>query len=1028
MTIRTHKHPVSPFAAGNLHVRAAVCAALGSAFLALTATSADAQTAPAATQAGASSSGDSAQLEEVVVTGSHIAKTGFTTPNPVSIVDSQQIQNLGLTNVGDVLGELPQNSTLYSPAAQAGSNFNTGATFANLRGLNPFFGTRTLTLVDGDRIVPTSIGGAVDLNIIPSALVQRLETVTGGASAAYGSDAVAGVVNIILDNKLEGFKGQADYGSTKYGDGDDTHFSAAYGTGFAGGQGHFILGAEYERIDSIGNCSQVRSWCEAGYAEFSNPAYAATGGPQYLIGPNGKATGATLGGVLYAPAFPGAPFAGPAVGQFNNGGTALSAFDPGQYGGPLSQTPRQGGDGTGVGVSDSQQLLPGVKHYSLFTHETYDITDTLQAYTEGGFARRDAGTYQGQSGAGGTFISPTNAFLSPAVAAQIPNGAYLYSSGNDLPEQINSTRDTTWHVAAGLKGNLIAGWTWDGHVQYGHHETDTVVNNNQAATNFALATNAVLTNPALPYNALTNPAICAVAAPGCAPLDLFGTNPGAINPQQAQAFAFAYAPLIDDLTNSLKAAALNAHGDIFQGWGAGPIQGAVGGEYRRSDVSDTHDLAQFAAVYYQQFANYGDPFTAKNEVEEGYAEVNVPVLKDLPFAKSLSVDAAIRETHNSTSAAIDHTYSSGGIADTSNSFTFDTWKLSAVWDTTDWLRLRATQSRDTRAPSFEELYTTHLYPAGFPFFPTTNPNQGVGGATYLPSTTINGNPNLNPETADTTTAGFVLSPGGWATGLQLSVDWYQIKLKDAIAELPSGAVGPLQAVVDNCVATGTHCDQINGGTFTRTSTAAITSVNDVNLNLGVYTTRGVDIETGYHLPLLQVIPSAPGDLDFRVITSYVYDMIIDTGGGAPPINYAGQSGPAGGFSGSYNASPKLQSNSFVTYSAGDFTGTLQWRYVGSGRYLTSDGFNLVTTCGAVAPAACPAGSINNNHVDSASYFNLSATYRIMKSLQLFARIDNVFNKAPPIAPTGGGAAWLPTNPALFDTLGMTYKVGVRLQY
>jgi iron complex outermembrane receptor protein len=441
-------------------------------------------------------------------------------------------------------------------------------------------------------------------------------------------------------------------------------------------------------------------------------------------------------------------------------------------------------------------------------------------------------------------------------------------------------------------------------------------------------------------------------------------------------------------------------------------------------VSDTHDLAHYASLYYQQFANYGDPFTAKTEVEEGYAEVNVPVLKDLPLAKSLSLDAAIRETHNATTGVIDHTYSLGGVSDTSNDVTFNTWKLSAVWDTTDWLRLRGTQSRDTRAPSFEELFTVHVFPAGFPFFPTTNPNQGVGGATYFPSSIINGNPKLNPETADTTTAGFVVSPTGWATGLQLSVDWYQIKLHDAIAELPSGAVGPLQAVVDNCIATGTHCDQINGGTFTPTSTAALTSVNDVNLNLGVYTTRGVDAEAGYHLPLMQVLPSVPGELDFRVITSYVYDMIIDTGGGASPINYAGQSGPAGGFSGSYNASPKLQSNTFLTYTAGNFTGTLQWRYVGSGRYLTSDGFNLITTCGAVAPATCPAGSINNNHVDSASYFNLAATYKATKALQLFARIDNVLNKAPPIDPSAGSA----TNPALFDTLGTTYKVGVRLQY
>jgi outer membrane receptor protein involved in Fe transport len=183
----------------------------------------------------------------------------------------------------------------------------------------------------------------------------------------------------------------------------------------------------------------------------------------------------------------------------------------------------------------------------------------------------------------------------------------------------------------------------------------------------------------------------------------------------------------------------------------------------------------------------------------------------------------------------------------------------------------------------------------------------------------------------------------------------------------------------------------------------------------------VDVETDYHLPLTQLVPNWVGDLEFRVITSYVYDMIIDTGSGATPINYAGQSGPAGGFSGSYNASPKLQSNTFLTYSLGDFTGTLQWRYVGSGRYLTFDGINAVYTC---TTATCLPGSINDNHVESASYFNLAATYKILKSLQLFARVDNVLNKSPPIAPSTG----LATNPALFDTLGTTYKVGVRFQY
>jgi iron complex outermembrane recepter protein len=1022
----------------SMIIRTAVGAALGSALLALTATSAEAQTAPAPTETGTGSGDNSTPLSEVIVTGTHIARTGFTAPNPVSVVDSQQIQNLSLTNVADVLAQLPQNSNLYTPmgAGPGANNFNTGGSFADLRGLNPFFGTRTLTLVDGNRVVPTSAGGSVDLNIIPSALVQRLETVTGGASAAYGSDAVAGVVNIIVDTKLEGFKAQADYGKTKYGDGDDTHLSLAYGTGFASNQGHFVFGAEYENTDSIGSCAQVRSWCASNDTEFTNgvPSVApAPGtGANYIIGPNGKNTTATLAGVLYAPG--ASPFA-PAtlLGQFNGTGNALIPFDPGLYGGPTSISgARQGGDGAGVGVSDGDQLLPGVKYYSLFTHGTFDITDTLQAFTEGGFTRREADNYNSQLiPPPFTAIAPDNAFLSSAEAAEIPTGGDLYKAGNvfqgsDVPPFINSTRDTTWHVSAGLKGNLFAGWTWDGYVQYGHHEDYALLQNTPASANYSAAVNAVLTNPALPYNPVTNPAVCATplppgAQPGCQPLDLFGINGTAVNPAQAAAYAYAFPALVNDVTNTLKSAALNLHGDLYQGWGAGPIQAAVGGEFRRADLSTSHDIGQYPA-YYQLFTTYGDPYSAKNTVEEGYAEVNVPILKDLPLAKSWSVDAAYRETHNSISGTIDQTLNPNvavpGIVAESNSYTFDTWKFSTIWDSTDWLRVRATQSRDVRAPSFQETFNAEAFAPGA-FGPVSNPNTGT---TYFnTAVSLYANAGLNPETADTTTAGFVLSPSGWATGLQVSADWYQIKLHGAIGVLPSGAVGPAQAPVDACVTTGAYCYLINGGTFTQHSTAAITSVNDANLNLGLYTTRGADFEVGYHLPLLQIAPGLPGDLDFRVVASYVYDMIIAPGEGATVVNYAGQSGPAGGFSASYNASPKLQSNTFVTYNVGDFSGTLTWRYIGSGRYETFDGTNFVYSCGA---ATCPASSINNNHVDSASYFNLSLAYKVTKALQVFGRIDNLLNKTPPLDPSYGSA----TNPGLFDTLGMNFKVGVRLQY
>src|SRR5271168_1702250 len=200
---------------GRLHTRIGICAVA----LALAATSVHAQrAAPASAATAAGNEGPAApstskpadsgeQLEQIVITGTHIASTStFTTPTPVTVMDASTIQSLGLVSVNDIVNEIPQNSNFTSAANVGLGNFNIGAQFANLRGLNPFFGTRTLTLVDTQRVVPTSSGGAVDLNMIPSIMIKRVDVVTGGASAAYGSDAVAGVLNVILDNKFEGAK------------------------------------------------------------------------------------------------------------------------------------------------------------------------------------------------------------------------------------------------------------------------------------------------------------------------------------------------------------------------------------------------------------------------------------------------------------------------------------------------------------------------------------------------------------------------------------------------------------------------------------------------------------------------------------------------------------------------------------------------------------------------------------------------------------------------------------------------------
>ncbi len=342
-------------------------------------------------------------VQEVVVTGSRVARSTFTTPNPVTVLDAKAISDLGLVNVGDVLAQLPQNSNFFSAANVGLGNFNVGAQLANLRGLNPFFGTRTLTLVDTERVVPQATGGGVDVTLIPSMLVARTEVVTGGASAVYGSDAVAGVVNVILDNKLEGLKFQADYGQTKYGDGESPHFSFGYGQGLMDDRAHFIIGAEYQNSQAIGICSEVRYWCRDQEALFTNTGYPATptapngnGLPHYIIGPNGTQPFVSRTGVL-VPCFnvgvcvPFAP--GPAFGavQVNSAGTGATPYNPGSYADGAGVFGfDQGAGATGVGAYDGTTLRPAVRRYTGLARMDFKLNDNVSSFFEFSYARSEA--------------------------------------------------------------------------------------------------------------------------------------------------------------------------------------------------------------------------------------------------------------------------------------------------------------------------------------------------------------------------------------------------------------------------------------------------------------------------------------------------------------------------------------------------------------------------------------------------------------------------------------------------------------
>lgn len=988
-------------------------------------------TGPLLAQGGPGDTGASASDSdrEIIVTGSRLKRSTFNTTNPVTVIDQKDIQNLNLNNVGEIVAQLPSNSNFFAANNVGLGNFNVGAQLVNLRGLNPFFGTRTLTLVDTRRVVPTTTGGGVDISLIPSMLVGRTETVTGGASAIYGSDAVAGVVNIILDTRLVGFKAQADLSRTTYGDSTEYHASAAWGSGFNGDRGHIVLGAEFQKNESLGICSKERPWCSSSYGLFTNTGYATNGKPHYIIGLDAQAANTSKTGMIV----PCIVYAGVCVGgtrmQFNAAGTGLVPYENGLYSdGAGFFGFMQGGDDNGVGAYDTTTMRPSVKRLSTLAHLTYDFSDSLSAFLEGSYARSEAanpvangaiGPYALEVGPGvyvGSHIAQDNAYLTPAVAAAIgANGAQFGRNMVNVQTARNETNNDTWRVVGGLSGALGGSWDWDVYYEHGVNKNDQHLYHNVVSSFLNYALDAVNTpsgvvcgvtiagriNPATgaPYTATD----VAKAASGgaCQPLNLFGTG----HASQA-GIDYAFRTLVEFSTYTQDAAALNLHGTLFAGWGAGPVKVATGVEWRREHGTVTHDLAN--QPWYQDYTlGYGLDYAGKIDVVEAYGEINVPVFRDSPIGQYFELDAALRGTRNKSTEEV------GTQAGQSRTNEFATWKVSGIWDVTKWLRFRGTRSRDVRAAQFRELFQSYAVTAGGPFGSVNNPwNSGITDPVL---STTGGDVNLKPETADTLTLGTVLS----LPRFHFSADWYQIDIHQAIVGPPFG-IGAQNIVAQCFQGVQAFCDRMTGE-----GTNDIISVNNVAANLQGFTTRGVDFEAAYTLPVSSLRSDWGGSLSVRVLASYLYDQLFSTGLGTATVNYAGQSGPTAAF-GSFNTGPKWQGNAFITYAGGPFTGTFQLRYVGPGRFMT------VTANGGPAVAPGDVGystsnpnSINNNHVDQAFYMNFSASYELIKNIQLFGSVNNLLDKDPSLAPGGNG---YPTNPVYFDTYGRTWRLGVRAKF
>lgn len=952
-------------------------------------------------------------LEEITVTGSRIARSGFDSSQPLSVIDSAQIENLGIVNVGDVMRTLPQNTAFFTDTNVGIGNFNVGAQLANLRGLNPYFGTRTLTLVDTKRVVPNTEGGAVDLTLIPSMLVARTEVVTGGASAAYGSDAIAGVVNVILDTDLEGFKAQVDYGQSGESDGTDRHGSFAWGHGFNDGRVHLLLGAEFQHQDAIGPCSENRDWCEESWLVGNNAGFAAGNGfPNFVVAPNGKYSTSDFGIIApclvagCAPPAPGAPRPTGPFQTFNADGTALAPYDPGRFPGGFGG--RVGGDGN-VLAYDLSSIRPDVERLAALGHVDFDLSDSLELSFEVASSHSESENFPANGAlgpfGGGVLIKPDNAFLTPELQAALPfGGVFNRIFAPDVISARNTTEADTTRFVTSVRGELTEKWDWDAYYEHGkstyhqqliHNADSSILGIPTTYGFFGWATDAVHLDPSDPSSPIvcratipTDPAFNPLAA-GCVPLNFFGvgnSDPAAID--------YVWRTLKEDSDYTQDVVGLNFRGDLAEGWGAGPISGAFGAEWRRDESDVTHDMAN-QPWYADYLLDWGLDRGGTIDVAEAYGEVQVPIVR------KLNTDFSVRQTRNEAKSI------AGGETHTHN---FSSWKAAVIYDPVDWFRLRTTRSRDVRGAGFRELFLPQVRtpgtPGGFPGG-IQNPWNNNNEEAYISIT--GGNPNLKPEEADTSAFGFVLS----FDRFRFSADWYEIDLEGAIAGAPSA-----QNVVDACFSGGqAACAAIvTSGSGASTD---IISVESGSINIGRYLTRGIDFEANYNVPLKE-----GNSLNLRLISSYLYDMIIDTGLGNAPVNYGGQSGPVGAFGG-FNTSPDWQATGWLTYSRSRFTTTLETKYIGSG---TLNALRFESPIGA--PTNTLLNSISDNDVASRMYVSWSGSYDFQRSgsdnqLQLFWAINNLFDKDPPVAP-GGNA--FPTNPVFFDTIGRRIRAGVRLQF
>ncbi|WP_050997977.1 TonB-dependent receptor plug domain-containing protein [Dyella japonica] len=886
---------------------------------------------------------DSAKkLETITVTGSRIRSVDVETAQPVITLSQADIQKTGLTNVGDILQNLTiTGQPTFSKAAVLTSNTEEGGQYVNLYNLGE---NRTLVLVNGKRWM-TSLNGYTDVSTIPATLIDRIEILKDGASSIYGSDAVAGVVNIILKDRVNGASVSGSVGQNQGGDGRQQAYSFTVGS--TTDKSSLVFAATYNKTDPV--WAKSRDFTRYTYGDFDQSAgYSGTG-------PWGRFT---YNGDKYVLNHTGDP---------NHIGTGADSRDINNY---------------HVGVEDNdyfnatnqmmEQLPTELK--SIFTEGSYNLTDKVTFKATGMYAERNSSTQV----AGYPLTSTSQPDFPVYVSGQsyynpVPGTDLSFARRiTELP-RVTSESAKSLHFDAGFEGNfdfLDHPWNWDAGFAYNKYDVDISGTGNINLLNLkqALGPSFLNSQGVVQCGTAANP----IALSQCVPFNILG-GPSASTRDALNYIMAREQSTAQSITKDFTA---NITGGLFELPG-GTFSFAAGIEHRDNSGYDTPD--ELASAGYTTDLAAG-PTTGSYTTNEAYIELNAPLLKDLPGAKSLALDVASRYSH----------YSNFG-STTNNKYSF-------TWSPFDDLLVRGTFAKGFRAPTLGDLFgggsqtfdqytdpcdaqygslsnatvAANCKAAGLsPNFRQTdtagNPVKGQNQQSTTPFVTGAGNAYLQPEHSTTRTLGLVYSPH-YVDGLDMTLDYYDIKITNEIQAIDANYV------LDQCYQ---YSVQEFCSAFQRDANGQVVNLHRGNANLGWIETTGYNLGVNYRLPAFSF-----GKFVFNMNVNYLDDWKQASTNDAPTINYAGQYG--------YQ---HWRANLGLDWTQGNWGATWGIRYFGS--YLDQC-WDATTHCNMPNYTSVNWGyGTGANRMGAVVFNDAQVRYQLPWKGQVAVGMRNMFDKHPP---------------------------------